>query len=65
MRPSSQIIRGETVVHSIIDKESLQMCPLSQIIRGETVVHFLIDRSHFRWVHHHKLCKGNCRILFN
>ncbi len=25
MRPPSQIIRGETVVHSLINKESLQM----------------------------------------
>ncbi len=39
MRPPSQIIRGETVVHSLIDKESLQMhllseITLSQIMRG-------------------------------
>ncbi len=45
MRPPSQIIRGETVVHSLIDKESLQMHPPSQIIPGETVVHSLIDKE--------------------
>ncbi len=44
--PLSQIIRGETVVHSLIDKESsLQMRPPSQIIRGETVVHSLINKE--------------------
>ncbi len=31
MGPPSQIIRGETVVHSLVDKESLQMHPPSQI----------------------------------
>ncbi len=45
MHPPSQIIRGETVVHSLIDKESLQMHPPSQIIPGETVVHSLIDKE--------------------
>ncbi len=41
--PPSQIIRGETVVHSLINKKSLQMHTSSQIIRGETVVHSLLD----------------------
>ncbi len=45
MGPPSQIIRGETVVHSLINKESLQMRPPSQIIRGETVVHSLINKE--------------------
>ncbi len=45
MRPPSQIIRGETVVHSLIDQESLQMRPSSQIIQGETVVHSLINKE--------------------
>ncbi len=40
MGPPSQIIRGETVVHSLINKESLQMRPPSQIIQGETVILF-------------------------
>ncbi len=59
MRPPSQIIRGETVVHSLIDKESLQMRPPSQIIRGETVVHSLIDKeSHFRCIYCHTIYEG-------
>ncbi len=64
MRPPSQIIRGETVVHSLIDKESLQMRPPSQIIRGETVVHSLIDKESLSddkeslQIHHHKLYEG-------
>ncbi len=35
MRPPSQIIRGETVVHSLINKESLQMHVLSIIYEGK------------------------------
>ncbi len=67
MRPPSQIIRGETVVHSLIDKESLQMRPPSQIIRGETVVHSLIDKdgvtSDASTITNYT--RGNCRTLFN
>ncbi len=43
MRPPSQIIQGETVVHSIINKKSLQMHILSHNIRGETAVYYLIS----------------------
>ncbi len=39
MRPPSQ---GETVIHSLINKESLQMRPPSQ---GETVIHSLINKE--------------------
>ncbi len=35
MCPPSQIIQGETAVHSLIDKESLQMHTSSQIMRGK------------------------------
>ncbi len=34
MRPPSQIIRGETVIHSLINKDTLQMHTWSQIMRG-------------------------------
>ncbi len=40
-----KLYEGKTVVHSLIDKESLQMRPPSQIIRGETVVHSLIYKE--------------------
>ncbi len=63
MRPLSQIIRGETVVHSLIDKESLQMRPLSQIIRRETVVHSLIDKKSLQMITNYT--RGNCHTLFN
>ncbi len=70
MRPPSQIIRGETVVHSLIDKESLQMRPPSQIIRGETVVHSLIDKESLQMhplsqIISSQIMRGNCCTLFN
>ncbi len=55
MRPPSQIIRGETVVHSLIDKKSLQMGPPSQIIQGETVIHSLINKESLQMHYEGKL----------
>ncbi len=35
MRPPSQIIRGESVVHSLIDKESLQIVHHHKLYEGK------------------------------
>ncbi len=62
MRPPSQ---GETVIHSLIDKESLQMRPPSQIIQGETVVHSLINKESLQMHTSSQIMRGNCCIFYN